>query len=128
MCVQFHRILLKKQVYSIPATYTQLKPIRKSSVHKNITKTITGTRTYLLMTASTITWIGFWSVSKWMISMACLIILTAKSFFPLFLPCIIRELVSLSTMGHCAFLNRFTEYLPDVWGTYVACFEDTTPI
>ena len=71
----------------------------------------------LLITASTITWIGFWSVSKWIISIACFVILTAISFFPLFLPCIMRELVSLSTIGHCAFLKRLTEYLPAVWGT-----------
>ena len=51
--------------------------------------------TNLLMIASTMTWIGFWSLRRWMISIACLIILTAMSFFPLFLPCIMRELVSL---------------------------------
>ena len=107
--------------YHQQTTHLQLKPKAKPSTQR---KTILSTISYLLMTASTMTWIGFRSVSKWMISMACLIILTAMSFFPLFLPCIIRELVSLSTMGHCAFLNLFTEYLPAVWGTYVGEWSD----
>ena len=78
--------------------------------------------THLLMIASTMIWIGLASVRRWMISMACLTMRTAMSFLPLLRPCIIRELVSLSTMGHWALRNRFTEYLPAVWGTYVACF------
>ena len=77
---------------------------------------------YLLITASTMTWIGFWSVKRWMISIACLMMRTANNFFPLFLPCIIRELVILSTIGHWAFLNLLAWYLPAVWGMYVGCF------
>jgi hypothetical protein len=33
------------------------------------------------------------------------------SFLPVFLPCIMSELTSRSTMGHCAFRNRFAAYL-----------------
>ena len=84
--------------------------------------------TYLLTMASMITWIGLASVKRWIISMACLMILTAINFLPLFLPCIMREFVSLSTIGHWAFLNLLTEYLPAVWGTKVACFAGWTPM
>ena len=73
-----------------------------------------------LITASTTTWMGFWSVRRWMISIACLTMRTASIFFPLFRPCIIRELASRSTMGHCALRNRFFWYRPAVCGTYTA--------
>ena len=45
---------------------------------------------------------------------------TAMIFFPLFLPCIIIELVRRSTIGHCAFLNRFVWYRPPVCEVKVA--------
>ncbi|GER27591.1 ABC transporter ATP-binding protein [Striga asiatica] len=41
---------------------------------------------------------------------------TAFIFLPLLRPCIMSELVSLSTIGHRAFLNRLAWYLPAVWG------------
>lgn len=78
---------------------------------------------YLLMTASTIIWMGLASVNRWMISIACLTMRTAISFLPLFLPCIIRELVNRSTIGHWAFLNLLAWYLPAVWGIYIGCLE-----
>ena len=39
-------------------------------------------------------------VSRWMISKECLTIVTAISFLPLLRPCIMRELVRRSTIGH----------------------------
>lgn len=47
------------------------------------------------MTASTRTWMGFWSVRRWMISKECLMMRTAISFLPLLRPCIMRESVIL---------------------------------
>lgn len=82
----------------------------------------------LLMMASTMIWMGLASVSRWMISMACLTIRTAISFLPLLRPCIISEFVRRSMIGHCAFLNLFTEYRPAVCGRYVACFVGCTPM
>ena len=61
---------------------------------------------------------GFLLVTKVMTSRACLTMAIAKFFFPLFLPCFMRALVSLSMMGQVAFLNLFFWYLPAVWGTY----------
>jgi hypothetical protein len=58
---------------------------------------------------------GFWSVNKWMISKAWATILTAKSFFPLFLPFIINELTRRSTMGIRPLANCFLAYRPAVW-------------
>ena len=48
-----------------------------------------------LMMESTRTWMGFWSVSRLMMSKACFTIWVAISFLPLLRPCIIRLLVSL---------------------------------
>merc|ERR1719322_178129 len=69
-----------------------------------------------LMIAFTTTWRGFSPVRRWMISKACFTILTVSSFLPLFLPCIISELQSLSTMGHWALRNLLAAYLPAEWG------------
>ena len=82
--------------------------------------------THLLITASTMTWIGFKSVSRWINSIACLTMRTAMSFFPLLRPCIMREFVSLSMIGHWAFRNLLTEYRPAVWGRKVACLAGDT--
>merc|ERR1712018_24155 len=60
----------------------------------------------LLRMAFVITWMGFSPVSKWMISKVWRTILMVSNFLPLFLPCIIKELVSRSTIGHCAFRKR----------------------
>ena len=49
-------------------------------------------------------------------SKACLTILTARSFLPLFRPFIMREFVNRSMMGHWAFRNRFEAYRPAVCG------------
>merc|ERR1739838_34218 len=64
----------------------------------------------LLMIASVTICNGFCPVRRWMISKACLTIRIAINFFPLFLPCIINELVNRSTIGHCAFPNRLAAY------------------
>ncbi len=40
---------------------------------------------------------GFWSVSRWTISNACLMMRTAISFLPLLRPCIISESVILQS-------------------------------
>merc|ERR1719153_365465 len=69
-----------------------------------------------LMMALTTTWRGFSPVKRWMISKECLTILTVSSFLPLFLPCIMSELQSLSTMGHWALRNLLAAYLPAEWG------------
>lgn len=74
----------------------------------------------LLIIALTKIWSGFSPVSKWIISNACFTILTAINFLPLLRPCIIMELVSLSTIGHCAFRNRLAAYRPAEWGKYLA--------
>ena len=50
---------------------------------------------HLLMMASTRTWMGFWSVSRWMISKECLMMRTAIIFLPLLRPCCISESVTL---------------------------------
>ncbi len=50
---------------------------------------------HLLMMASTRTWMGFWSVSRWTISKECLMMRTAIIFLPLFRPCCISESVTL---------------------------------
>ena len=52
-------------------------------------------RQHLLMMASTRTWMGFWSVSRWMISKECLMMRTAIIFLPLLRPCCISESVTL---------------------------------
>jgi hypothetical protein len=64
-------------------------------------------------------------VNKWMISKACLTILTAINFLALLRPCIIRELVNLSTIGHWAFRNLLAAYLPAEWGKNLAFFSLT---
>merc|ERR1711913_37491 len=73
-----------------------------------------------LMMALTRTCRGFSPVSRWMISKLCLTILTVRSFFPLFLPCIIRLLTRRSTMGHWALRNLLAVYLPAEWGGNLA--------
>ena len=86
----------------------------------------------------------YWSTSpvrRWTISKACWTILMANSFLPLLRPCIIKELVSLSTIGHCiikrqnqpiviiqqptveanlSFSEPFLAYLPEVCGKNTA--------
>jgi hypothetical protein len=52
-------------------------------------------RPHLLMIASTSTWMGLVSESRWMMSNACFTMRTASSFLPLLRPCIISEAVSL---------------------------------
>ena len=47
------------------------------------------------MIASTSTWMGLVSESRWMMSNACFTMRTASSFLPLLRPCIISEAVSL---------------------------------
>ena len=49
----------------------------------------------VLTMASTRTWMGFCSVTRWMISKACCTIRTAMSFLPLFRPFIMSLYVSL---------------------------------
>merc|ERR1719391_1626183 len=73
-----------------------------------------------LMMALTNTWSGFSPVKRWMISKLCLTILTVRSFFPLFLPCIIRLLTRRSTIGHWALRNLLAAYLPAEWGRNLA--------
>ena len=90
-----------------------------------------------MMMALTRTCRGFSPVSRWMISKLCLTILTVRSFFPLFLPCIIRLnrrkvivlltssvlsylLTRRSTMGHWALRNLLAAYLPAEWGRNLA--------
>merc|ERR1719423_545902 len=60
-----------------------------------------------------------------MISKLCFTILTVINFLPLFLPCIMRELTNLSTMGHWAFLNLLAANLAAEWGRYLANFSLT---
>ena len=57
------------------------------------------------------TWMGFLSVIRAMISKACFTMRRAIIFFPLFLPCIIREFTKRSTRGHWALRKRFFWYL-----------------
>ena len=52
--------------------------------------------------------IGFLPVTKAMISKVYLTIVIAIFFLPVFLPCLIKVLVSLSTIGQVAFLNLLT--------------------
>ena len=59
-------------------------------------------------------------VSRCTISKACLTMRMVSIFLPLLRPCIMSELVSLSTMGHWAFLKRFTAKRPAEWGRYLA--------
>lgn len=81
------------------------------------------------------TWIGFCSVTRWMISKACWTIRTAMIFLPLFRPFIMRlypnpnqlplfyrilaksthALTSRSTMGIRPLANCFLAYRPAVW-------------
>jgi hypothetical protein len=68
---------------------------------------------------------GFSPVSRCMISKACFTILTDINFLPLLRPCIIREFVSRSTIGHCALRKRLAAYLPAEWGRYLAFFSFT---
>merc|ERR1719397_232731 len=68
-----------------------------------------------LMMAFTTTWRGFSPVRRWIISKACFTILTVINFLPLFPPCIMRELQSLSTIGHCALRNLLAANLPAEW-------------
>jgi len=42
------------------------------------------------------------------------------SFFPLFLPCIIKQFANRSTIGHIFLRNRFFCHLPAVWGCHRA--------
>ena len=48
---------------------------------------------------------GFLPVNKWTISKACLMILMALTFLPVFLPWNCIDPTSLSTIGQRAFLN-----------------------
>ena len=48
---------------------------------------------------------GFLPVNKWMISNACLTILMALTFLPVFLPWNCKAPTNLSTIGASAFLN-----------------------
>ena len=66
--------------------------------------------------APTKTSMGFLPVRRWMISKACLTILMALTFLPVFLPENCMEPTNLSTMGQSAFLNLLAWYLPAVWG------------
>lgn len=50
---------------------------------------------HLLITASTMTWMGLLSVSRWMISQELRTISTALIFLPLLRPCIISDAVRL---------------------------------
>merc|ERR1711903_49127 len=65
-------------------------------------------------------WIGFSPVRRWMISQVCFMMRTARIFLPLLRPCIISELVMRSTMGHWAFLKRFFDQRPAEWGRNTA--------
>ena len=65
---------------------------------------------HLLMMASTSTWMGLLSESRWMMSNACLTIRTASSFLPLLRPCIIKDAVSLRRLHK---LNRGLQPCPD---------------
>jgi hypothetical protein len=56
--------------------------------------------------ASTRTWIGFWSLSRWMISNACATMRTAISFLPLLRPFIIRLHASSAQGVQVAALGR----------------------
>merc|ERR1719263_1672316 len=58
-------------------------------------------------TATTRTCTGFWSVSRWMISNACLTIRTAITFLPLLRPYRIMEHTRRSTIGQPALRKRF---------------------
>merc|ERR1719147_422284 len=78
-----------------------------------------------LMIAFTTTWRGFSPVRRWIISKLCFTILTVINFFPLFLPCIIKEFTRRSTIGHCALRNLLAAYLPAEWGRYLAYFSFT---
>lgn len=60
-----------------------------------------------LTIASTATWIGFWSVIKWMMEKAWSTMRTACSFLPLLRPFIMSELVRRSIIGHWALRKRF---------------------
>merc|ERR1711998_688799 len=71
-------------------------------------------------TASTMTWIGFSPVRRWMISQVCFMMRTARIFLPLLRPCIISELVMRSTIGHWAFLKRRLAQRPAEWGRNTA--------
>jgi hypothetical protein len=56
--------------------------------------------------ASTRTWIGFWSLSRWMISNACATMRTAINFLPLLRPFIIRLHASSAQGVQVAALGR----------------------
>lgn len=55
-------------------------------------------------------WTGFWSVTRLMMSKQALMCLTASIFLPLFRPWYIKELASLSVMGHNAWGKKLIRF------------------
>lgn len=50
-------------------------------------------------------------VSRWMISKACCTICIVINFFPLLRPCIIREFVRRSTIGHYKYNQKSKRFI-----------------